>query len=106
MSSSVDSNSQLWRGALRPAMLVSFISMLLNFFISGSAGLLGALLASFTVVIFFSVSPHELVNRESFGVSALAIAAAWLIGEVRAFFKLRLQLPLPASSETRKANPS
>ncbi len=147
MSSSVDSNSQLWRGALRPAMLVSFISMLLNFLISGNAGLLGALLASFTVVIFFSVSllvgkltknsdpistmalalfsyftkllliagfllavtrltSQELVNRESFGVSALAIAAAWLIGEVRAFFKLRLQLPLPASSETRKANPS
>jgi hypothetical protein len=35
------------------------------------------------------------VDRTSFGVSALVIAAGWLGGEVRAFFKLRLQLPLP-----------
>jgi len=35
------------------------------------------------------------VDRRSFGISALAISFAWLIGEVRAFFALRLQLPLP-----------
>ena len=40
------------------------------------------------------------VDRTSFGLSALVIAVGWLGGEVRAFFKLRLQLPLPKSDTT------
>ncbi len=35
------------------------------------------------------------VNRQAFGLSAIAIAFAWLAGEVRAFLRLRLTLTLP-----------
>ena len=35
------------------------------------------------------------VNRAAFAVTALAITAAWLAGEIRAFLKLKLGLPLP-----------
>lgn len=131
-----DSNSQLWRGALRPALWLTFISILLSTIATGSDGFFGSLLASFTVLIFFSVSlfvgkltknvdpiatmalamfsyftkllliagfliavtrltQEDQVNRTAFGVSALTIAAGWLIGEIRAFFRLRLHLPLP-----------
>jgi len=38
------------------------------------------------------------VNRTAFGVSALLVAIAWLGGEIRAFFRLRLQLSLPENS--------
>ncbi|MEY3714758.1 MAG: hypothetical protein RJB59_561 [Actinomycetota bacterium] len=132
----VDSNSQLWRGALRPALWLTVITILVSSIATGSDGFFGSLLASFTVVIFFSVSLYvgkltknvdpiatmalamfsyftkllliagfliavtrltqeDQVNRTAFGVSALVIAAGWLIGEIRAFFKLRLHLPLP-----------
>ncbi|MBU3693016.1 MAG: hypothetical protein FGM47_05805 [Candidatus Nanopelagicaceae bacterium] len=134
-----DSNSQLWRGALRPALWLTVISIFVSTIVAGSDGFFGSLLASFTVVIFFSVSLYvgkltknvdpiatmalamfsyftkllliagfliavtrltgeDQVNRAAFGISALAIAAGWLIGEVRAFFKLRLHLPLPDKS--------
>lgn len=134
-----DANSQLWRGALYPALALTVLCVTASSFIVGAPGFLGSALASFTVVIFFSVSllvgkltksadpiatmalamfsyftkllliagfliavtrltDEADVDRTSFGVSALVIAAGWLIGEVRAFFKLRLQLPLPQSS--------
>ena len=35
------------------------------------------------------------VHRPTFAICALAITAAWLGGEIRAFTKLRFQLPLP-----------
>ena len=38
------------------------------------------------------------INRMSFGLSAIALTFAWLGGEIRAYLKLRLHLPLPASS--------
>ena len=38
------------------------------------------------------LSEPESVGRTSFGISALAITFAWLFGEVRSFFKLRLEL--------------
>ncbi len=138
-SVAVDSNSQLWRGALQPALWLTLVSILVSTIATGSDGFFGSLLASFTVVIFFSVSLYvgkltknvdpiatmalamfsyftkllliagfliavtrltqeNQVNRTAFGVSALTIAAGWLIGEVRAFFKLRLHLPLPNQS--------
>lgn len=138
-SKETDANSQLWRGALYPALAVTALCVTASSFIVGAPGFLGSALASFTVVIFFSVSllvgkltksadpiatmalamfsyftkllliagfliavtrltDEADVDRTSFGVSALVIAAGWLIGEVRAFFKLRLQLPLPQSS--------
>ena len=132
------SNLAMWRGVAIPSTIASILAMILAWFFSGLSGFFGALLASFTVVIFFSVSllvarftkdahpiatmalamfsyftklfimalfliavtrltSPETVDRRVFGVCALVIAFAWLGGEVRAFLKLRLQLPLPES---------
>lgn len=131
-----ESNRAMWRGALVPSLVLGLISIIVSTILRGTAGLFGSALASFTVVIFFSVSllvarltksadpiatlalamfsyftkllliagfliavtrltEKSDVDRLSFGISALIIAAGWLAGEVRAFFKLRLQLPLP-----------
>lgn len=128
----------MWRGAAIPSFISSLVAIVISWFVSDLSGFFGALLASFTVVIFFSVSmlvarftkdanpiatmalamfsyftklflmaiflivvtrltSPESVDRRAFGVSALVIAFAWLGGEVRAFLKLRLQLPLPES---------
>jgi ATP synthase protein I len=133
------SNRAMWRGALIPSLVLGAISILAFSFAKGAAGFFGSALATFTVVIFFSVSllvarltrnadpistmalamfsyftkllliagfliavtrltDESDVDRTSFGVSALLIATGWLAGEVRAFFKLRLQLPLPHQS--------
>ena len=35
------------------------------------------------------------VDRTTFAIAALAITAAWLAGEIRAFFKLKIGLSLP-----------
>lgn len=138
-----NSNSAMWRGALIPSVVVTILAAVISWFASGTSGLFGALLASFTVLIFFSVSmlvakftrdvnpiatmalamfsyftklffmalfliavtrltSPESVDRRAFGVSALAIAFAWLGGEVRAFLRLRLQLPLPGEESDKK----
>jgi hypothetical protein len=138
-----NSNSAMWRGALIPSLVVTTLAAVLSWFIAGTSGLFGALLASITVLIFFSVSmlvakftkdvnpiatmalamfsyftklffmalfliavtrltSPESVDRGAFGVSALAIAFAWLGGEVRAFLKLRLQLPLPGEGSDKE----
>lgn len=135
------SNRKMWRGALTPALLVSILSIIISYLARGASGLFGSLIASFTVVIFFSVSllvarltrnadpistmalamfsyftklllmagfliavtrltPEGSVDRRAFGASALAVAFAWLAGEVRAFFRLRLQLPLPSQEKS------
>ena len=60
--------------------------------------LMGALL----LVVTKTTSP-DLVDRPTFAVAALSITAAWLAGEIRAFVKLRFQLPLP---QTKGSNPS
>lgn len=132
----VENEQRLWVGALIPSSAVAIIALVLCAILRHKSGLLGALLASATVIIFFSVhlliskistnldpmitmalamfsyfakvivmgvflllitrltSPAT-VDRTSFGVSAIAIAVAWLGGEIRAFFKLRIHLPLP-----------
>lgn len=137
-----ESNRVMLRGALVPASIVSVLAIGIMFFVSGKSGLFGSILASITVIIFFSISmlvarltrsadpiatmalamfsyftkllvmagfliavtrltePGD-VDRRSFGISALAIALAWLAGEVRAFFRLRLQLPLPGIRDGR-----
>jgi hypothetical protein len=38
---------------------------------------------------------REVIDRFSFGISACAITAAWLGGEVASYFKLKTHLPLP-----------
>lgn len=131
-----ESNKAMWRGALFPSLILSALSILVSTVLFGSSGFFGSLLASFTVVIFFSVSllvsrvtksadpistmalamfsyftkllliagfliavtrltDEGDVDRTAFGISALIVAAGWLAGEVRSFFRLRLQLPLP-----------
>ena len=129
----------MWRGALIPSIILGVISVITFSILKGAPGFFGSALATFTVVIFFSVSllvarltrnadpistmalamfsyftkllliagfliavtrltAESDVDRTSFGVSALLIASGWLAGEVRAFFRLRLQLPLPKQS--------
>lgn len=138
-----NSNKALWRGALIPSMILGILALIVSTILNGSAGLFGSALATFTVVIFFSVSllvgrltknadpistmalamfsyftkllliagfliavtrltDESDVDRTSFGISALLIATGWLAGEVRAFFRLRLQLPLPKNPESNK----
>jgi ATP synthase protein I len=62
------------------------------------------LIAGFLLVVTRMTDEAD-VDRTSFGVSALAIALGWLAGEVRAFFKLRLQLPLPKDNSPNVIRP-
>jgi len=122
--------SSLWRGALVPSLATTVISIPVGFLVRGSAGLAAALLASVTVIIFFSVhlivarisrsldpastmlvamlsyflkvalmaiflilvtrlTEAESIDRPTFAIVALALTAAWLAGEIRAFLRLR-----------------
>jgi len=132
----VENEQRLWVGALIPSTTIAIVALILSTILRHKSGILGALLASATVILFFSVhlliskistnldpmitmalamfsyfakvivmgvflllitrltSPST-VDRTSFGVSAIAIAIGWLGGEIRAFFKLRIHLPLP-----------
>ncbi len=56
------------------------------------------LLAVFLFAVTKLTSP-ETVDRLSFGASALIVTLAWLGGEIRAFLKLRLHLPLPSKKD-------
>lgn len=57
------SDSKLWKGAIVPASITALILIIVIGFINGKSGLVGAVLASFTVLIFFSV--HLFVARIS-----------------------------------------
>ena len=126
----------LWRGALVPAVITATVAIVAGVLIRGTSGLWGGLLASATVILYFSVhllisriskdldpmatmalamfsyfakvilmgalllvvtktTSPETVDRPTFAIAALSITAAWLAGEIRAFVKLRFQLPLP-----------
>jgi ATP synthase protein I len=126
----------LWRGALVPALILAALSLILGTILRATPGFWGALLASFTVIIFFSVhllisklstnldpiatmalamfsyfakvilmgalllivtktTSPQTVDRATFAIAALSITTAWLAGEIRAFMKLRITLPLP-----------
>jgi predicted permease len=67
------SDTQLWRGAVLPAALVAGLSSTVMAFVNGQSGLFGALLASMTVIIFFSV--HLLVARVSRDLDPMATMA-------------------------------
>ena len=64
------SDTQLWRGAIVPAGVVAAIALIVNTVIKGRSGFLGGLLASITVIIFFSV--HLLVARISRNLDPMA----------------------------------
>ena len=57
------SDTKLWKGAIVPASITAIILIIVIGFIKGKSGLVGAVLASFTVLIFFSI--HLLVARIS-----------------------------------------
>jgi ATP synthase protein I len=57
------SDTQLWKGAIIPASIVAVISLALGGLLRGRSGFFGGLLASITVIIFFSI--HLLVARIS-----------------------------------------
>lgn len=57
------SDTKLWKGAIVPASITAVILIIVIGFINGKSGLVGAVLASFTVLIFFSI--HLLVARIS-----------------------------------------
>jgi len=47
------------------------------------------------LVIMIKTTDQASLDRRSFGAVAIAITLAWLAGEIRAFLKLELHLPLP-----------
>ena len=53
-----------------------------------------ALMGAFLVIVTKTTSP-ESVDRPSFAISALSVTVIWLAAEIRAFLKLKPQLPLP-----------
>lgn len=139
------SSTSMLRGAIKPSLLVSALTILISFVIQGLPGFWGGLLASLVVVIFFSVSllisrltkdadpittfslamlsyvtkltlvaallitvtrltPEDAVDRTSFGIGALVISAAWLLGEIRAFLKLKLELDISGGDARNSDN--
>jgi len=137
----------LWRGALIPAVVTAIVAIVAGTLIRGTSGLWGALLASATVILYFSVhllisristnldpmatmalamfsyfakvilmgalllvvtktTSPETVDRPTFAIAALSITAAWLAGEIRAFVKLRFQLPLPQTKGSSQGSVS
>ena len=147
MSEETEQNSEisLWRGALLPAVVTAAVAILAGVLIRGTSGLWGALLASATVILYFSVhllisriskdldpmatmalamfsyfakvilmgalllvvtktTSPETVDRPTFAITALSITAAWLAGKIRAFVKLRFQLPLPQTKASHQGS--
>ncbi len=49
------------------------------------------------LILVSQTTSEASVHRPTFAACALAITAAWLGGEIRAFMKLKFQLPLPQS---------
>jgi predicted permease len=73
MSEKDASDTTLWKGAILPASVIAILLIIIMSVINGRSGLLGALLASFTVIIFFSI--HLLVSRVSRNLDPMATLA-------------------------------
>ena len=73
MSEKDASDTALWKGAIFPASLVAILLVIIMSVINGRSGLLGSLLASVTVIIFFSI--HLLVARVSRDLEPMATMA-------------------------------
>jgi len=57
------------------------------------------ILGALFFLVLNNISAKRL-DRTSFGIIAISVTIAWLAGEVRAFFKIRAQMPLPAKRIT------
>ena len=73
MNENVSSDTTLWKGAILPSSIVAIFLIITMSVVNGRAGLLGALLASVTVIIFFSI--HLLVARVSRDLDPMATMA-------------------------------
>ncbi|MCX6446984.1 MAG: hypothetical protein NTX10_02795 [Actinobacteria bacterium] len=73
MKENVSSDTTLWKGAILPSSVVAIFLIITMSVVNGRAGLLGALLASITVIIFFSI--HLLVARISRDLDPMATMA-------------------------------
>ena len=73
MNQNVSSDTTLWKGAILPSSVVALFLIITMSVVNGRAGLLGALLASITVIIFFSI--HLLVARISRDLDPMATMA-------------------------------
>ncbi len=63
MSNNQSSDTVLWQGAIIPASITALLSLIVMATLKGKSGAIGAILASVTVIIFFSI--HLLVARIS-----------------------------------------
>jgi ATP synthase protein I len=73
MNENVSSDTTLWKGAILPSSVVALFLIITMSVVNGRSGLLGALLASGTVIIFFSI--HLLVARVSRDLDPMATMA-------------------------------
>jgi len=73
MNENISSHTTLWKGAILPSSVVALFLIITMSVVNGRAGLLGALLASVTVIIFFSI--HLLVARVSRDLDPMATMA-------------------------------
>ncbi len=63
MSNNQSSDTVFWQGAIIPASITALLSLIVMATLKGKSGAVGAILASVTVIIFFSI--HLLVARIS-----------------------------------------
>lgn len=63
MADTQNSDTTLWKGAIYPAVIVATTTCICVAIIKGRSGLFAGLLASFTIIIFFSI--HLVVARIS-----------------------------------------
>ena len=73
MNENVSSDTTLWKGAILPSSVVALFLIITMSVVNGRSGLFGALLASVTVIIFFSI--HLLVARVSRDLDPMATMA-------------------------------
>jgi hypothetical protein len=73
MNENVSSDTTLWKGAILPSSIVAIFLIITMSVVNGRSGLLGALLASIIVLIFFSI--HLLVARISRDLDPMATMA-------------------------------
>lgn len=47
------------------------------------------------LLVLTKFTSREVIDRTSFGVTALVLTAAWLGGEIKSYLSLKIHLPLP-----------
>ncbi|MFM9151388.1 MAG: hypothetical protein ACKOPU_03840 [Candidatus Planktophila sp.] len=49
------------------------------------------------LLILTKFTSREVIDRTSFGITALVLTAAWLGGEIKSYLSLKIHLPLPST---------